>query len=108
MDVRCCFVKLLDFSKTEKGEPGLDPQDEVLFLIFELGDASLEETTTRAPRIYLESPSGFTPYRAIHPSCPLGGHLSVICEPSGRKPETGIVQTKTNRSISMLPARFMG
>lgn len=44
MDVRCCFVKLLDFSKTEKGEPGLDPQDEVLFLIFELGDASLEET----------------------------------------------------------------
>mmetsp|Transcript_20906 Transcript_20906/g.60314 ORF Transcript_20906/g.60314 Transcript_20906/m.60314 type:complete len:429 (+) Transcript_20906:155-1441(+) len=46
LDVRCCFVKLLDYSKTEGGKPGLDPADDVLFLVFELGDESLEETIT--------------------------------------------------------------
>jgi len=43
LDVRECFVRLLDYSKTESGEPGLDAQDEVLFLVFELGDESLED-----------------------------------------------------------------
>jgi len=43
LDVRDCFVRLLDYSKTDSGEPGLDAEDEVLFLVFELGDESLED-----------------------------------------------------------------
>lgn len=42
-DVRNCFVKLLDYSKTEDGEPGMDEMDHMMWLVFEIGKESLAE-----------------------------------------------------------------
>jgi len=43
LDVRDCFVKLLDYSRTSTGEPGYDAEDESLYLIFEAGQKSLDD-----------------------------------------------------------------
>lgn len=42
-DVSKCFVELLDFSKTEDGDAGMDAQDDTLWLIFEVGEESLAD-----------------------------------------------------------------
>mmetsp|Transcript_59286 Transcript_59286/g.166929 ORF Transcript_59286/g.166929 Transcript_59286/m.166929 type:complete len:503 (+) Transcript_59286:133-1641(+) len=43
MDFRCCFVEILGFSRDDKGAPGLDEESNSLFVIFELGEESLED-----------------------------------------------------------------
>lgn len=46
MDWGRCFVKLLSYSKSAPGKPGLDPESDIYFLVFELGDESLEDRLT--------------------------------------------------------------
>ncbi|CAE8688326.1 unnamed protein product [Polarella glacialis] len=46
IDVRCCFVSLLEFSKCN-GTPGVDTDSEQLFLVFEEGGESLGDKLKR-------------------------------------------------------------
>mmetsp|Transcript_11254 Transcript_11254/g.30623 ORF Transcript_11254/g.30623 Transcript_11254/m.30623 type:complete len:422 (-) Transcript_11254:133-1398(-) len=43
IDTKCCYVKLLDHSRMASGMPGPDEHEQLLFLVMELGDESLEE-----------------------------------------------------------------
>lgn len=43
IDTKCCYVRLLDHSKTASGWPGLDEAEELLFLVMEMGEESLED-----------------------------------------------------------------
>jgi len=50
MNFADCFVQLLGFSKDSRGYPGLDIETETYFLIFELGDSSLNEVLAQCKR----------------------------------------------------------
>mmetsp|Transcript_20954 Transcript_20954/g.47709 ORF Transcript_20954/g.47709 Transcript_20954/m.47709 type:complete len:417 (-) Transcript_20954:82-1332(-) len=43
LDTKCCYVKLLDHSKSASGWPGPDEHERLLFLVLELGEESLED-----------------------------------------------------------------
>jgi len=43
MDFSSCFIRPFGHSLNEEGEPGLDPDFNCLYIIFELGELSLEE-----------------------------------------------------------------
>uniref|UniRef100_A0A7S4S2B2 Protein kinase domain-containing protein n=1 Tax=Alexandrium monilatum TaxID=311494 RepID=A0A7S4S2B2_9DINO len=47
VDTSNCYVRLLDYSCTETGEPGLDEHEKLLYLVLELGEESLEERLQR-------------------------------------------------------------
>eukprot|EP00913_Durusdinium_trenchii_P034503 g32279.t1 len=44
IDFSSCFVSVISYSKDSNGKPGLDIESESLFIVFELGMESLEDT----------------------------------------------------------------
>lgn len=47
VDVRDCFVRLLDYSKNDKGDAGRDTESQSHYLIFELGEETLSQMFQR-------------------------------------------------------------
>lgn len=43
LDVSNCVVKLLDYSRSGASKPGLDPENDLLYIVQELGGVSLED-----------------------------------------------------------------